>query len=369
MAKLATIAIVLVVLIGTGVGSVSWIQKSQETGPDWSLVEVTQGEITEKALAIGQIEPRNTFHVKSKISGIVVRAMVEVGDSVRPGDALFEIEPDPTPIELVEAERAEEAALARFEHARQEFERYENLFRQGVVARESVDALEEDFRQARIALDRVRDQGKLIREGRIAERGAEMESIIRANAAGIVLSRPVNPGDPVVPLTSYQAGTEMATIADMSDLIFMGTVDEIDVGKLTLGMPARLKVGALPDEAVSGRLTRIAPQAIEQEGAKVFEVEIELADATGITLRAGYSATVDLIIKEKTDIAVLPERLVSFNDDGSEATVEIPPAAPGGEPRRVPVKVGLSDGLHCEIISGLAAGDEVVERPPREIGG
>ena len=103
-----------------------------------------------------------------------------------------------------------------------------------------------------------------------------MESIIRAPAAGTILTRAVNPGDPVVPLTSYQPGTELAAIADMSDLIFKGTVDEIDVGKLHTGMTARIKVGALPTDVVTGKVSRIAPQAQQKEGATLFDVEIEL---------------------------------------------------------------------------------------------
>jgi HlyD family secretion protein len=368
MSKLVTIAVLAVFVVGAGAGSLAWIKGQQEEGPGWKTVEVTEGAITEKALAIGQIEPRHTVHVKSKISGIVVKALVEVGDGVEPGDALFEIAPDPTPVELVEGERSVEAAQARFERAEREFERYQKLAEQGVIARDSLDARREEYSQARIALDKARDNLQLLREGRIADRGSEMESIVRATTAGIVLSRPVNPGDPVVPLTSYQAGTEMATIADMTDLVFKGTVDEIDVGKLRQGMPARLQVGALPDQTVTGRLTRIAPQAIEQEGAKVFEVEIELGEAPGIVLRAGYSATVDLIIKERSAIPVLPERLVTFDERGTRTTVEVPPVAGEREPRAVDVELGLSDGLNCEIVAGLEVGDKVVERPPREIG-
>src|SRR5205085_10081298 len=108
--------------------------------------------------------------------------------------------------------------------------------------------------------------------GRLTESGKE--SIIRAPAAGTVLTRSVNPGDPIVPLTSYQPGTEMATVADMRDLIFKGTVDEIDVGKLAVGMTARIKVGALPSDVVSGKVSRIAPQAQQKEGATLFDVQV-----------------------------------------------------------------------------------------------
>lgn len=195
-----------------------------------------------------------------------------------------------------------------------------------------------------------------------------MESVIRATEAGVVLERIVNPGDPVVPLTSYQAGTDMATIADMGDLIFRGTVDEIDVGKLSMNLPARLKIGSLPDAKVTGKLSRVAPQAKEKDNARLFEVEIELDPSPGTTLRAGYSSTADLVIREKRDVTTVPERLVHFEDGGKKAWVETPANVPGAPPKKVDVQTGLSDGLNVEIVSGLKPGDKVVERPPREIG-
>jgi HlyD family secretion protein len=149
--------------------------------------------------------------------------------------------------------------------------------------------------------------------------------------------------------------------------MFKGTVDEIDVGKLDAGVPARLKIGALPEATVTGRVTRIAPQAREEEGARLFDIEIELDPADDVWLRAGYSANADLVIREKNDVLIIPERLVLFEDDGATTFVEIPPKDPGGEPTKVPVVTGLSDGLNIEIVSGLEEGDSVVQRPPRDI--
>jgi HlyD family secretion protein len=152
----------------------------------------------------------------------------------------------------------------------------------------------------------------------------------------------------------------------MGDLIFKGTVDEIDVGKLRVGLPARIKVGALPTDVVTGHVSRIAPQAQQKEGATLFDVEIEL-DKSAITLRAGYSANADLIIREKKDILVLPERVVIFEDGGKKTSVEVPGAKPKDEPRKVAVSLGISDGMNVEVVSGLEKGSKVVERPPKKI--
>jgi len=189
--------------------------------------------------------------------------------------------------------------------------------------------------------------------------------VIRSPASGTVLRRHVNPGDPVVPLTSYQAGTPLMTMADMGTLMFKGTVDEIDVGKLKEGMPVRIKIGALPDATVSGRLTRIAPKATEKEGTTLFDVEAAIENPGGVTLRAGYSANADVVIQEKANVLLLPERLASF--DKEKAFVEVPGAILGAQPVKKEIKVGLSDGLKLEIVAGLAEGDEVVQRPPKEI--
>jgi HlyD family secretion protein len=366
MGKLAKILIILVVLAGGSAGLYAWARNSDKDKNGLKQVEVTAGSITEKAVAVGQIQPRLKFEVKSKISGIVKKAFVNVGDTVKPGDPLFEIAPDPTPQEVTEVERRVESAEASYNRAKLEVDRAEEMSKSGVLPKSDLDSKREQFELAKIARNKAQQERDLTRKGSLAGSGGE-ESIIRANAAGTILTRLVDPGDPVVPLTSYQPGTELATIAMMEDLIFKGTVDEIDVGKLSVGMTTRIKVGALPTDVVTGRVSRIAPQAKQEEGATLFDVEIELNDAGNVTLRAGYSANADIIIREKKDILILPERLVTFSDGGKKATVEIPGAKPKDEPKKVDVKTGISDGMNVEITSGLKKGDKVVERPPKEI--
>jgi HlyD family secretion protein len=365
MSRLGKVLAVLIVLALASVGVYAVARNGKKNDGGLKEVEVTQGTIVEKAVAVGQIQPRQKFQVKSKISGIVRRALVQVGDTVKAGDPLFEIAPDPTPLEVTEVDRRVESATASFRRAEGDFQRANELSAGGVLPKSEVEQKKEAFELARVALMKAQQDRELTRRGRLTAGG--QESIIRAPAAGTVLTRAVNEGDPIVPLTSYQPGTEMATIADMSDLIFKGTVDEIDVGKLSVGMQARIKVGALPTDVVTGRVQRIAPQAQQKEGATLFDVEIELDSNQKITLRAGYSANADVIIREKKDVLVLPERLVTFEDGGNKTFVELPGADPKAEPKKVEVKTGISDGLNVEIVSGVSKGQKVVERPPKEI--
>jgi len=363
MRKLWKTLFILVVLAGASAGLYAWTRNGKKGDGGLKQVEVTQGSIVEKAVAVGQIQPRQKFSVKSKISGIVKRALVQVGDTVKAGDPLFEIAPDPTPLEVTEVDRQVESAAASFRKAEGDYQRSLQLSKSGVLPKSDVEAKKESYDLAHVALTKAEQNRDLTRKGRLTVSGTE--SIIRAPAAGTILTRTVNPGDPIVPLTSYQPGTEMATIADMRDLIFKGTVDEIDVGKLSVGMTTRIKVGALPTDVVTGRVSRIAPQAQQKEGATLFDVEVEL-DPSKITLRAGYSANADVIIREKKDVLVIPERLVTFADGGKKATVEVPGTDPKS-PKKVDIKTGISDGLNVEVVSGLTKGQKLVERPPKEI--
>jgi len=367
MRKLFKTLIILVVLVAVA-GALYALARSNKSDKDGlKQVTIESGSITEKAIAVGQIQPRQKFSIKSKLSGIVKTCLVNVGDRVRAGDAMFEIAPDPTPQELTDVDRQLDSARASYERAQADFSRAQELVRQGLLPKSDMDARREAFELAKIALAKAEQGRELTRRGRIAGAGISMESIVRAPAAGTVLTRTVNPGDPITPLTSYQPGTELATVADMTDLIFKGTVDEIDVGKLRVGLPTRIKVGALPTDVVTGSVSRIAPQAQQKEGATLFDVEIELAKDTKIVLRAGYSANADVIIREKKEVLIVPERVVTFEDGGKKAFVELPSANPKEEPKKTEVKLGISDGMNAEVLSGLSKGAKVVERPPKKI--
>lgn len=365
MKRILRIAIIVLVVGVVGFGAVRVTQTGKTAKNGITLVKVERGTITDKALATGQIVPEQEIQVKSQISGTVKQCFAEVGDRVTAGQPLFAIAPDPTPMELNEAERGVQLAEVASAKATADFDRTNTMWKEGILSKEIFDASKQAFDQTRIQLQLARERLALTREGKIESTKGGVDSVIRAPASGTVLKRHINPGDPVVPLTSYQAGTPLATLADMTTLMFKGTVDEIDVGKLHEGMPVRIKIGALPAASVTGRLTRIAPKASEKEGTTLFDVEAAIDKTEGITLRAGYSANADVIIQEKAGVLLIPERLVSF--DKEKASVEVPGATAEAPPVKREIKTGLSDGLKLEVVAGLAEGEQVVQRPPKEI--
>jgi len=327
------------------------------------LIKVERGDIVEKALAIGRIEPEKEIAVKSKISGIVKNVFVEVGDLVKTGQPLMEIKPDPTPLEYAEAKRNSEIALANFENASREYDRMKTLLESQLISQRNFDISENEYTLSKLRLNMAQERLALIDLGSTKVAGRQVDTVIKSPVAGTVLERRVNEGDPVVPLTSYQAGTELLLLADMDSLIFKGTVDEIDVGKLEQGMEAELKIGAIPDEDIWGTLSRISPKAKKQENATLFDVEIEITKKGNKVIRAGYSANAELLINKAADSLFIPERLVVFEEN--HTYVEVQNAA--GEIEKKEIKTGLSDGINVEILEGLSQGEEVVENPPKEI--
>ncbi len=336
---------------------------SGEKNDGIKMIKVQRGDIVEKALAIGHIEPKKEIAVKSRISGIVKKVFVEVGDEVKTGDPLLEISPNPTPLEFAEAKRNVEIAVVNLERASNEYSRVQKLLKDTLVSQKEFDTAEHGYKQLQLRLYLAQERLALIDKGSTKVADRQIDAVIKSPVVGTILERNVNEGDPVVPLTSYQEGTELLTLADMNSLIFKGTVDEIDVGKLDVGMMAELKIGAIPDEKIIGRLSRISPKAKQQENATLFDVEIEITQRGNKVIRAGYSANADLVISKTENTLVIPERLVEFKDD--KTFVEIKNEK--GDIVKKEVKTGLSDGINVEIQDGLEEGEEVVERPPKDI--
>jgi len=325
-------------------------------------VKVVRGTISEKALAVGTIEPDKEIKVKSTIPGIVAEVMFKVGDPVKPGSPLFKISPNPTPVEYVEARRNIEVAQITLDKLKTDRERSLQLFRASLIPRAELDAVESAFNEANLRHDMALESFELMEKGRIRMSNREIDSIVKAPIKGMVLSQSVFEGDPIVPLTNYQPGTEMCSLADMGYLLFKGTVDEIDVGKILIGMAADIQIGALPDSRIAGKVERIFPKAKKDGNATLFDIEILIVDAGGQQLRAGYSATATITVRERKDILTLPERLVLF--ENGKKYVEV---RKGEAVEKKEIQTGLSDGLNVEIQSGLAEGEAVVDRPPREI--
>ncbi len=371
----ATIWIIVVLIVVSGGAWALMASNGAEEEEGAPTVEVERGDIIDKALAVGTIEPRVEVSVKSQFSGVVKSEFADVGDYVDAGAVLLEIQPNPTPTELVEAERRIELRELEVDNLRKEHDRLKAMFDKQLVSRQEYERSERTYNEAALQLQISREQLALLREGKIITNTGSFETVVRAPVSGFILDKMIEIGDPVVPLTSYQEGTVLMTMANMEDLIFRGTVDEIDVGRLQEEMDVDIKVGALPDAKVNGTLSKIWLKASKEENSTVFPVEIEIDSATrpnlhnpegdpvAAVLRAGYSANAEIIIERHDDVLLIPERVIEFSGDTAKVVVHF---GPGESEERV-IQTGLSDAISTEVIAGLEEGNLVREKPPKEI--
>ncbi len=361
-AKTRLIWSVVVVLVIFVVAAVV-MSRGKKNSTDRKTVKVERKDIIDKALAVGSIEPVNEIAVKSKISGVVGKLYVEVGDFVHAGDLLLEVKPDPTPLELAQAKRNVEMATIELQTLKKELSRNNQLKDKGLISDQNYEILLQKYDEAKLRHQISKEQLELIENGKVQIADTSIETVIKAPLSGYILEKDVNLGDPVVPLTSYQPGTALMRMADMNDLIFKGTVDEIDVGKIKEGMKCELQIGALPGATILGHLTLISLKAKKEDNTTVFPVEIFIDDPGDATLRAGFSANANIIIAKRDSVLAIPERVVTFRNDS--AFVDIPMGKEDSQERYI--KTGLSDAILIEVVEGLKEGDEVLEKKQHKI--
>ena len=353
-------AIVGLLVLAAAAGATAAVHSSRtanDKGP--ATVEVVRANLVDKALAVGTIEPEVEISIKSRVSGVVARSFVNVGDHVEAGAPLLEIKPDPAPLELADARRKVELHQIEVDNLAIELDRQGQLRDRGLQSQQQYEAVKRSYDQAALQVQMAKERLALMEKGRVQIADQSIESVVTSPIAGSILDKKVEVGDPVVAMSSYQEGTVLLTMADMKSLVFRGKVDEIDVGRLQEGLPVELKIGALPEALVRGQLTKIWLKATKEENATSFPVEIRLTDAGGALLRAGYSANADVIIQRRDSVVAVPERVVTFAGDSTFVQL----ALPGGKSEKRLVKTGLSDAIQVEVLAGLTPGDRVLEKP------
>jgi HlyD family secretion protein len=363
MKKKTVIWTIVGVAVAGGAGVIIFGGSSSKDASAVPHVKVAKMTLVEKALAVGTIEPENEISVKSKVSGAVKRIFADAGTFVKAGDPLLEVKPDPTPLELAEAKRNLQLAQVEMDNVNKEQSRRKAMLEKKLISDKEFDDFVQLYEQTRLRLSLNRERLELLEKGSVNIGGTNIESIVKAPIDGFVLKKSVEVGDPVTPLTSYQEGTVLMKMANMEHLLFKGTVDEIDVGKLKEGMNVELKVGALPKDTIMGTLSKISLKAEKKENATVFPIEILVPRSRNSTLRAGYSANANVIIRQRDSVLTVPERVVTFRNDSAFVKVSL---GKDKEDDRF-IKTGMSDAINIEVLEGLKEGEEVMEKPVKKI--
>jgi HlyD family secretion protein len=363
-------------------------------------------DVVKKTVATGAIKPRLEVQIKPQVSGVVDELFVEAGQMVKKGDRIARIKLVPSQVNINNAQSSVElarirydqaqrdlarqqevyskkldveGARARFENAKAEDERNKKLFDDGIISQQQYQQIKRDLDIAKAEFENMKlvsgnnlrqfeaevsvrkeelnaaiDNLQLLREG-ATKNSKQVANVVASTVDGMVLDVPVEEGTSVIERNNFNEGTSIAIVADMTSLIFEGQVDESDVGKLKEGMPLELTVGAIEGQKFAATLEYIAPKGELVEGTVKFEVRAAIQPTTNVFLRAGYSASGDIILDKKEKVVAIKERDVIFEKDTTYVEVKT------GEQQfeKKQVQLGLSDGIQIEVLGGLDTASQV----------
>jgi len=315
-------------------------------------------DISKTTVVTGKIEPRDEVNIKPQISGIITEIMKEAGDMVQSGEVIAKVKVIPDMGQLSSAESRVRLAEINLRQAQVDFAREKSLYDKELVSADEYDKVCQALSQAKEEKSAATDALEVVRDGVSKSNANASSTLIRSTISGIILDIPVKVGNSVILSNTFNDGTTIATVANMSDLIFKGNVDETEVGRLFAGMPMKITVGALQDLTFDASLEYISPKATESNGANQFEIKAAVTVPADNRIRSGYSANAEIVLNSASNVLTVPESAIEFS--GSDAFVYIIKGE--GENRtyeRRKVTTGLSDGINIEIKGGLKQKDKV----------
>ncbi|MCF8235343.1 MAG: efflux RND transporter periplasmic adaptor subunit [Bacteroidales bacterium] len=356
MKKFFRILIIVVILGVFGYTIYFLFQKSKEEPVVYETGSPVEMPIVKKTVATGSVVPRKEIEIVPQVSGLIDELYVTEGDMIKKGDLIARIKIIPNMVNLNNAESRLNRARINLKNEEVNFNRIKDLYQQGVIAKQEYELAELTYNTAREELEAAGNNLALIKEGQMADANKETNTIVRSTVDGMVLDVPVEIGNSVIETNTFNPGTTISIVADMSDMIFEGKIDETEVGNISEGMKLILTVGAIENVSFDAELEHIAPKGVEENGAIQFEIRANVNLQQGQFIRAGYSATAAIVLEQtRGSVLALEERLLQF--DGDTAFVEVE-TAPQQFEKRV-VKTGISDGIHIQIVDGITKDDKI----------
>jgi HlyD family secretion protein len=330
------------------------VWKAREKPVSFETTKPFVTDIVDKTVATGAIVPRNEVEIKSRVSGVVDELPVEPGAIVKSGDLIARIRIIPDVQALAGAQSDVQTAKIARDQAQSNLARSESLYGSHAISSTDLEQARTDESLKEAQYQAAQRNLRIIREGN-AGGSAGVATDIASTVAGMVLSVDVEKGESVTETNTFNAGTTIATVADMTDMIFKGNVDESEVGKIHEHLPLEITVGALGDRKLSGHLEYISPKGIENDGAIQFEIRAAVDLPKDVFIRAGSSANAAIVLEKAEHVLAVKESVLEFDEGKPYVEVEVGPQ----RFEKRPVEVGVSDGIQIEVKKGLDATDSV----------
>ena len=366
--KILKYLIVTLIIFGVLFATAYFIKTNSKSITEYKTETPFISSVEQKTVVTGKVIPEDEVEIKPQISGIIQELFVEEGENVKEGDLLAKVKVVPNEGSLNSAKGRVASLKIILDNAKIEFDRNKLLYEKEIISKQDFQNASLNFDRASQDLANAKSDLEVILLGS-AGGSSTANTNIRATVAGTVLEIPVEAGDQVVESNTFNAGTTIATIADLNKMIFEGKIDESEVEKLKIEMPLVINLGAIQNKDFDAKLKFIAPKGNEEQGTVKFKIEADVFLDNSINVRAGYSANASLVLEKKDSVMVISEALLQFDKSDEEAFVEIEKS--DQKFKRIKIETGISDGINIEILSGLTIDDKIKvwnETKPEKIG-
>tara|TARA_B100001105_G_scaffold106282_1_gene85120 strand:+ start:709 stop:1836 length:1128 start_codon:yes stop_codon:yes gene_type:complete len=343
-------------VLGILYASAFFIKSNSKSSIVYDTQTLITATIEDKIVATGKVLPEDEVNVVPQIAGIIQKILVEEGDEISAGDLIARIKVVPNEQTLNSAEGRVKSAIIVLSNSKIEFERNKALFAKEIISEQDFNSVTLRYNQDMQNLSNAKSDLQIIKLG--SSGGSTITNTnVRATVSGTILEIPVKEGDQVIQANTFNAGTTIATIADLNKMIFEGQVDEGEVGKLSVDMPLIITLGAIEGKEYNAKLRLIAPKGTEVAGAIQFKIEGEVYLDDEYVIRAGYSANASIVTQRKVDITAISESLLQYDSKTKNPYVEIETS--DQKFIRKDVKLGISDGINAELIEGVSKTDKI----------
>ena len=324
-------------------------------------------DMEDKVMATGKIVPREEIEIKPNMSGIIDKILVKEGDKVTMGQLIATLKIVPSVSQVNSAQQDVQNANLQINNAKanlatqqQQFNMQQRLYNQGVISKQEFLTAQQNLLSMQNQLKNANQQFQTAQKNlQIARTGVAdgLQSLattqIRSKANGTVLEVPVKVGYQVIEANQFNAGTTICSVADLNSLIFEGKIDEAQAGKIKEGMEMKVIIGALQNKKFPGKVTMIAPKGKDESGTIKFPIEGDVFNPNNEYIRAGFSANGEIVLSSQKNALLLDESLIQYEKDKGTDKPFVEVKQPNGSFKKTYVKLGASDGINVQILSGI----------------
>jgi len=357
MKKGLTITI-LILIVFVFSGALYYLYAKNQESPIIYVLETAEIKtIVKNTIATGHIVPNEEVLIKPNISGIIETVYIKAGETIKAGDLIAKIRVVANVSNLSSSQNQVQTSKIALDNQEKLFQRQKILYDKGVISANDFDAAQLGYNQAKQNYSAAKQGFEIVKTGTTSGLGNYANTLIRSTVNGMVLDVPVKVGNQVIESNNFNEGTTIASVADVGRMIFVGKIDESEVGKIKEKLAIEITVGAIENKKFDAILQYIAPKGIAENGAIQFEIKASLSNRDETFIRAGLSANASIILEKADKVLAVKEALIQFDPKTQKPFVEVEKGKQKFERRDL--VLGVSDGIYVEIKSGISSKDKI----------